>query len=348
MLQPRLERRQGELGAHPPRAAALSRRARFPAPARRGRRGRSRRWRPGGNRSMSPARTNDIAWSRAMREPRSGPRRVKQAGRTGDCGRRCRNAREGAQRQTGRRVDVRGCRQHRRCTTTAPSTTVQTRDASAAVAAASRTKPAARSTRRRSTPPSKNSPARLGTRRREHACAESMPTSASARISAIAVCRVAGRDRRAMAALARHRRCWRGLPSTNRRRSMPVAATISTPPCTWRRRSQPLELLHALQAIEQAHGRVRTPPQRAAHSRSRPADARRFGAGRALSWRCRIPRLHERAFVLMPLAEIAPRAAPGRRRDGARRCCAGSVPQRITRLAGTLDSPPHEQRPVAL
>ena len=68
---------------------------------------------------------------------------------------------------------------------------------------------------------------------------------------------------------------------------------------------QPLELLHALQAIEQAHGRLR--PYRNA-PRTLDLDLLLHGQ-RVLSepgLEVPHPRLHERAFVLQPLLELAP------------------------------------------
>ena len=67
----------------------------------------------------------------------------------------------------------------------------------------------------------------------------------------------------------------------------------------------PLELLHALQAIEQAHGRER--PYRNA-PRTLDLDLLRYGDARIDSPRLTVPhpRMMERAFVLVPLAEIAP------------------------------------------
>jgi 2-amino-4-hydroxy-6-hydroxymethyldihydropteridine diphosphokinase len=74
----------------------------------------------------------------------------------------------------------------------------------------------------------------------------------------------------------------------------------------------PLALLHALQAIEQAHGRERP---FANAPRTLDLDLLLHGdavlAGDALT--LPHPRLHERAFVLVPLAEVAPAlVVPGR------------------------------------
>ena len=68
---------------------------------------------------------------------------------------------------------------------------------------------------------------------------------------------------------------------------------------------QPLPLLHALQAIEAAHGRQR--PFRNA-PRTLDLDLLLYGTGRIDSPRLTLPhpRMEQRAFVLLPLAEIAP------------------------------------------
>jgi len=65
------------------------------------------------------------------------------------------------------------------------------------------------------------------------------------------------------------------------------------------------ELLRALQALEQAAGRAR--PWRNA-PRTLDLDLLAYGSARIESDRLTLPhpRLHERAFVLWPLAEIAP------------------------------------------
>jgi len=69
---------------------------------------------------------------------------------------------------------------------------------------------------------------------------------------------------------------------------------------------QPLELLDALQAIEAAAGRER--PYRNA-PRTLDLDLLFYGDEPIASPRLTVPhpRLHERAFVLLPLAEIAPK-----------------------------------------
>ena len=74
----------------------------------------------------------------------------------------------------------------------------------------------------------------------------------------------------------------------------------------------PLELLHALQAIEARHGRLRPFP---GAPRTLDLDLLLHGelvvAGDELT--VPHPRLHERAFVLAPLLEIAPQlVVPGR------------------------------------
>jgi 2-amino-4-hydroxy-6-hydroxymethyldihydropteridine diphosphokinase len=79
----------------------------------------------------------------------------------------------------------------------------------------------------------------------------------------------------------------------------------------------PLALLDALQAIEEAHGRRRT---RRWGPRTLDLDILLYGDRRIDEPRLRVPhpRLHERAFVLVPLAAIAPDATvPGRGRVAA-------------------------------
>jgi len=67
----------------------------------------------------------------------------------------------------------------------------------------------------------------------------------------------------------------------------------------------PLELLRALQAIETRHGRVRPFP---GAPRTLDLDLLLYGDLAVASDELTLPhpRLHERAFVLLPLAEIAP------------------------------------------
>lgn len=79
----------------------------------------------------------------------------------------------------------------------------------------------------------------------------------------------------------------------------------------------PLELLDALQAIEVAHGRRR--PRRWG-PRTLDLDILLYGDRRIDEPRLRVPhpRLHERAFVLVPLAAVAPETSvPGRGRVAA-------------------------------
>lgn len=74
----------------------------------------------------------------------------------------------------------------------------------------------------------------------------------------------------------------------------------------------PVELLDALQAIEDAHGRCRT---RRWGARTLDLDILLYGDRRIDRPRLQVPhpRLHERAFVLTPLAAVAPELViPGR------------------------------------
>ena len=92
----------------------------------------------------------------------------------------------------------------------------------------------------------------------------------------------------------------------------------------------PLELLRALQAIETRHGRVRP---FAGAPRTLDLDLLLYGdvvmASEALT--LPHPRLHERAFALFPLAEIAPgRIVPGRGR--AIDLCGAITGQRVAKL----------------
>lgn len=88
----------------------------------------------------------------------------------------------------------------------------------------------------------------------------------------------------------------------------------------------PFDLLAKLQAIEQDHHRVR---ERHWGERTLDLDLLLYGDLEITTERLIIPhaRLHERAFVLYPLAEIAPQAvipARGKVADLARRCsCQG-------------------------
>ena len=92
----------------------------------------------------------------------------------------------------------------------------------------------------------------------------------------------------------------------------------------------PLELLRALQAIETRHGRVR--PFTGA-PRTLDLDLLLYGDLAVASDELTLPhpRLHERAFVLVPLAEIAPeRIVPGKGRVAD--LCAAVAWQRVARL----------------
>ena len=76
----------------------------------------------------------------------------------------------------------------------------------------------------------------------------------------------------------------------------------------------PLDLLHALQAVEAAHGRERSYPNA---PRTLDLDLLLYGdlASALPTLEVPHPRLHERAFVLVPLAELAPDLEiPGRGR----------------------------------
>jgi 2-amino-4-hydroxy-6-hydroxymethyldihydropteridine diphosphokinase len=77
---------------------------------------------------------------------------------------------------------------------------------------------------------------------------------------------------------------------------------------------EPGPLLDAMLALEQAHGRQRSVPNA---PRTLDLDLLLYGDRRLEEARLTLPhpRLHERAFVLVPLAEIAPDATvPGRGR----------------------------------
>jgi 2-amino-4-hydroxy-6-hydroxymethyldihydropteridine diphosphokinase len=67
----------------------------------------------------------------------------------------------------------------------------------------------------------------------------------------------------------------------------------------------PLDLLHALLAIEARHGRVRSVPNA---PRTLDLDLLLHGDSRLNSTELTLPhpRMHQRAFVLLPLLEIAP------------------------------------------
>ena len=90
------------------------------------------------------------------------------------------------------------------------------------------------------------------------------------------------------------------------------------------------ELLVELQAIEARHGRARS---FANAPRTLDLDLLLFGEARIDEPHLVVPhpRMHERAFVLAPLLEIAPQAAiPGR--GSARACLAASAGQKVERI----------------
>ena len=92
----------------------------------------------------------------------------------------------------------------------------------------------------------------------------------------------------------------------------------------------PLELLRALQAIESRHGRVRP---FAGAPRTLDLDLLLYGDIVLASDELTLPhpRLHERPFVLVPLAEIAPGlVVPGRGRVVD--LCAAVASQRVAKL----------------
>jgi len=94
----------------------------------------------------------------------------------------------------------------------------------------------------------------------------------------------------------------------------------------------PSALLARLHAIERRHGRRRRPGE--ARDLPRVLDLDLLLVGRRRAWRVRLtlphPRMHERAFVLVPLLEIAPAATiPGR--GSARRWLKATRGQRIAR-----------------
>lgn len=93
---------------------------------------------------------------------------------------------------------------------------------------------------------------------------------------------------------------------------------------------EPQALLAHLQAIETAHGRERPEPNA---PRTLDLDLLLYGERRIDEPGLTVPhpRLHERAFVLVPLLEIAPDAeVPGRGRAAA--MLASVAMQRVTRL----------------
>lgn len=95
-------------------------------------------------------------------------------------------------------------------------------------------------------------------------------------------------------------------------------------------RLAPEALLDGLQAIEKRHGRERP---FAGAPRTLDLDLLLYGDATLATPRLSLPhpRMHERAFVLMPLAEIAPRATiPGR--GTARELLAACAGQRVERI----------------
>jgi 2-amino-4-hydroxy-6-hydroxymethyldihydropteridine diphosphokinase len=93
----------------------------------------------------------------------------------------------------------------------------------------------------------------------------------------------------------------------------------------------PRELLRELQALEARHGRRRS---FANAPRTLDLDLLLYGDARIDEPDLVVPhpRMHERAFVLAPLTEIAPQAAiPGR--GGAAACLAACAGQEIQRIA---------------
>jgi 2-amino-4-hydroxy-6-hydroxymethyldihydropteridine diphosphokinase len=95
-------------------------------------------------------------------------------------------------------------------------------------------------------------------------------------------------------------------------------------------RLQPLELLHALQRLEQQHGR-----RRGARNAPRTLDLDLLLYGRRRLDTPELtlphPRMHLRAFVLRPLVEVAPRMSiPGV--GAARALLAGVAGQRVDKL----------------
>lgn len=94
---------------------------------------------------------------------------------------------------------------------------------------------------------------------------------------------------------------------------------------------EPARLLAELQAIEARHGRVRPFP---AAPRTLDLDLLLYGDAKLSSKELSVPhpRMHERAFVLMPLVELDPGASvPGRgRADELLRRCLG---QQVERMA---------------
>ena len=107
--------------------------------------------------------------------------------------------------------------------------------------------------------------------------------------------------------------CWLGV--SGRWRSRPVDADgpdYLNAVALVRTRLAPEALLTALQAIEQAHGRMRPYPNA---PRTLDLDLLLFGHRRLAAPGIVVPhpRMHERAFVLKPLTDVAPAARiPGK------------------------------------
>ena len=94
---------------------------------------------------------------------------------------------------------------------------------------------------------------------------------------------------------------------------------------------QPDALLRELQAIEARHGRERSFPNA---PRTLDLDLLLYGDARLNEPGLTIPhpRMHERAFVLQPLVEIAPQVLIPQH-GAASRCLAASTGQRVERIA---------------
>lgn len=132
---------------------------------------------------------------------------------------------------------------------------------------------------------------------------------------------------RALRALATQLPGCQGLRASSLYRSAPVDAggpDFVNAVAALQTTLSPLALLHALQALEQAEGRER--PYRNA-PRTLDLDVLMYGALRLDSPELTVPhpRCHERAFVLLPLAELWPE---GVRPDA----LAAVADQRIERL----------------
>ncbi|HKW81435.1 MAG TPA: 2-amino-4-hydroxy-6-hydroxymethyldihydropteridine diphosphokinase, partial [Casimicrobiaceae bacterium] len=94
----------------------------------------------------------------------------------------------------------------------------------------------------------------------------------------------------------------------------------------------PRALLARMRAIEQRHGRPSVEARRRNAARTLDLDLLLFGRRRSRQRQLTLPhpRMHQRAFVLKPLLDIAPTAAiPGR--GPARRWLRGLRDQRLAR-----------------